>query len=152
MKPPATTTTEDTVLRATDPASALETALERRAEFRDMLAVWLLMRQKEGLKYVRFDDPHLATLTRLCVEADEALVQAASAMRPMNQPETATPARPATEEPPKPRYDVQRRCMTRCQADDDGMCYDATVCPQLRDGEPAKSGRHCPLDTQDEGD
>lgn len=51
----------------------------------------------------------------------------------------------------KPRapvyYNMQQRRMTRCHSDDDGMCFDASVCPQLRDGEPAKSGRHCPLDT-----
>ena len=46
---------------------------------------------------------------------------------------------------PKPRYDPQRRCMTRCQADDDGYC-EWEECPQLRDGEPAATGRHCPLD------
>jgi hypothetical protein len=38
----------------------------------------------------------------------------------------------------------------RCHADNDGECHDATICPQLRDGEPAKTDRHCPLDTWDE--
>lgn len=32
-----------------------------------------------------------------------------------------------------------------CHADRDGDC-DWEGCPQLRDGEPKKSGRHCPLD------
>jgi hypothetical protein len=32
-----------------------------------------------------------------------------------------------------------------CKADRDGDCYHA-ACPQLRDGEPNKSRRHCPLD------
>lgn len=32
-----------------------------------------------------------------------------------------------------------------CRSDRDGDC-DWEGCPQLRDGEPAKSGRHCPLD------
>lgn len=32
----------------------------------------------------------------------------------------------------------------RCQSDRDGDCSHA-ACPQLRDGEPHKSGRHCPL-------
>ena len=76
-------------------------------------------------------------------------------MASLKQQDTAGQAEPVTAEaspPPKPRYDLQRRCMTRCQANDDGMCYDASVCPQLRDGEPARSGRHCPLDTQEEGD
>ncbi len=32
-----------------------------------------------------------------------------------------------------------------CHADRDGECiWDA--CPQIRDGEPAKTRRHCPLD------
>ena len=47
---------------------------------------------------------------------------------------------------PQPRYDPQRRCMTLCQADDDGYC-EWKECPQLRDDEPEKTGRHCPLDT-----
>jgi len=34
---------------------------------------------------------------------------------------------------------------TQCHADSDGECFWAE-CPQLRDGEPAKSRRHCPLD------
>jgi len=41
--------------------------------------------------------------------------------------------------------------LTRCAADQDGDCSHAQ-CPQLRDGEPAKSGRHCPLDTYTEED
>jgi hypothetical protein len=36
-------------------------------------------------------------------------------------------------------------CGLACKSDDDGMCYDPATCPQLRDGEPAKSGRSCPL-------
>jgi hypothetical protein len=42
--------------------------------------------------------------------------------------------------------------LTRCAASrGDGECFH-TQCPQLRDGEPKKSGRHCPLDTQEDGD
>jgi hypothetical protein len=37
----------------------------------------------------------------------------------------------------------------RCHAGSDGDCSDER-CPQLRDGEPARSGRHCPLDVRDE--
>ena len=43
-----------------------------------------------------------------------------------------------------------RRILTRCQAGGDGDCI-AKQCPQLRDGEPRATGRHCPLDN-DEGD
>lgn len=46
---------------------------------------------------------------------------------------------------PPLRYDLSGRRMTRCQSDDDGHC-EFKECPQLRDGEPNKSGRHCPLD------
>lgn len=34
---------------------------------------------------------------------------------------------------------------TPCQADGDGYC-EWLDCPQIRDGEPRKTGRHCPLD------
>lgn len=37
----------------------------------------------------------------------------------------------------------------RCHAQKDGDCGWAD-CPQERDGEPEKSGRHCPLDVRDE--
>lgn len=38
---------------------------------------------------------------------------------------------------------------TRCAAGRDGECGHAQ-CPQLRDGEPRASGRHCPLDVQED--
>lgn len=53
------------------------------------------------------------------------------------------------QEPPRPvdlkpssSYLVGDDC---CHADRDGDCY-WTGCPQIKDGEPHKSGRHCPLD------
>jgi hypothetical protein len=49
------------------------------------------------------------------------------------------------ERPPPQWYDPQRRKLTRCRADDDGMCV-WQDCPQLRDAEPARTGRHCPWD------
>lgn len=33
-----------------------------------------------------------------------------------------------------------------CHAGSDGEC-NWSKCPQIKDGEPEKSGRHCPLDT-----
>jgi|GEM_PF-5987150 hypothetical protein len=36
-----------------------------------------------------------------------------------------------------------------CHADRDGDCEHAD-CPQLRDGEPKATGRHCPLDRRDD--
>jgi hypothetical protein len=41
--------------------------------------------------------------------------------------------------------------LMRCAADRDGECVHAQ-CPQLRDNEPAKSRRHCPLDIREELD
>lgn len=37
------------------------------------------------------------------------------------------------------------RPLTSCAADDDGDC-NHHECPQIRDGEPKRTGRHCPLD------
>jgi len=37
----------------------------------------------------------------------------------------------------------------RCHSDRDGEC-ESTKCPQLEDNEPSNSGRHCPLDNQEE--
>ena len=33
-----------------------------------------------------------------------------------------------------------------CKANRDGEC-DHKICPQIKDGEPNATGRHCPLDT-----
>lgn len=38
--------------------------------------------------------------------------------------------------------------MTLCQADADGECH-WEGCPQIRDAEPVKTGRHCPLDSDE---
>lgn len=53
----------------------------------------------------------------------------------------------APEEKPRPHYNEQERRITNCQAGGDGDCK-WSACPQLRDGEPAASGRHCPLDEE----
>lgn len=46
---------------------------------------------------------------------------------------------------------VDEKPLTRCAADRDGECSHVQ-CPQLRDSEPAATGRHCPLDIhKDEG-
>ena len=37
--------------------------------------------------------------------------------------------------------------LTGCAAGHDGECA-SPLCPQLRDGEPRRSGRHCPLDKE----
>jgi hypothetical protein len=38
-----------------------------------------------------------------------------------------------------------------CHADRDGDCY-WEGCPQVKDGEPDKTGRHCPLDSFGDSD
>ncbi len=48
--------------------------------------------------------------------------------------------RPKNAPAPSPIY-TNGRCAGMC----DGDCY-AIDCPQLLDGEPDKTGRHCPLD------
>lgn len=41
--------------------------------------------------------------------------------------------------------------LTRCAAGRDGEC-NHPQCPQIRDDEPKKSGRHCPVDTETDDD
>ena len=41
--------------------------------------------------------------------------------------------------------------LTRCAASRDGECFHAQ-CPQTKDGEPVKSGRHCPIDNWGDDD
>jgi hypothetical protein len=53
-------------------------------------------------------------------------------------PQPVRPGLPAPLPPEAPR----------CHAGRDGDCNWA-LCPQDRDGEPAATGRHCPLDTHD---
>jgi hypothetical protein len=48
--------------------------------------------------------------------------------------------------PPLKLHWEQRR-MTRCQADEDDCDWEH--CPQIRDGEPRATGRHCPLDREE---
>jgi protein gp37 len=62
-------------------------------------------------------------------------------------PLLSTPAavRFVSAEPLLGPLDLQR-FMERCHANRDGDCR-AKSCPQLRDGEPLRSGRHCPIDT-----
>lgn len=40
--------------------------------------------------------------------------------------------------------------ISTCQAGKDGDCQHV-LCPQLRDGEPHATGRHCPLDIKEGG-
>lgn len=84
-------------------------------------------------------------------EAQRRLLKRAMAtgIRPFHEADVfdalTAKAKGLTDSDPPQRYDAQRRQMTRCQCGDDGDCTWAS-CPQLRDGEPKRSGRHCPLD------
>lgn len=50
------------------------------------------------------------------------------------------------KEPQRPRVCHKvREDLGICHAQMDGDC-DWEICPQIRDGEPWKTGRHCPLD------
>ena len=62
----------------------------------------------------------------------------------------ATPAagRFISAEPLLGPIDIQRWIESCHAARSDGECI-APSCPQLRDGEPARSGRHCPIDDWD---
>lgn len=42
---------------------------------------------------------------------------------------------------------LEKPTVPKCNADNDGDCEWAE-CPQLRDGEPKTSGRHCPYDAE----
>jgi hypothetical protein len=43
----------------------------------------------------------------------------------------------------------EAKTLTRCAANRDGECGHGQ-CPQLRDNEPLATGRHCPLDVEDD--
>lgn len=47
----------------------------------------------------------------------------------------------------KAAYDPDH--LNPCHAEQDGDCF-WRECPQLKDGEPNKSNRHCPLDTEEQ--
>lgn len=46
---------------------------------------------------------------------------------------------------------IWQRPLIRCAAGRDGDCIHPD-CPQNKEGEPAKTGRHCPLDVEDDED
>lgn len=79
------------------------------------------------------------------------LERAAAAFSNGEPPAPKGPEAPAlaSDGTPKPRFSLSQHRMTRCQSDDDGDC-DWEGCPQLRDNEPTRSGRHCPLDKHED--
>jgi hypothetical protein len=93
----------------------------------------------DGLAYTRNPTPYE------CARAIRAL-KSAPAIEPVEG------ASKETEQPqgriafPMPYSKSEKKELARCHADRDGECVHKD-CPQLRDGEPKKSGRHCPLDT-----
>lgn len=54
-------------------------------------------------------------------------------------------SRAASSELVRVAFDPNAAPIERCAAARDGECFHAQ-CPQLKDGEPVKSGRHCPID------
>lgn len=78
-------------------------------------------------------DPHADSLS-------DGAAQCANRIRELKS--SAAPRTAATETPAKP--------LTRCAAGCDGECAHPG-CPQLRDNEPAATGRYCPLDVDKEG-
>jgi len=80
----------------------------------------------------------------------EALARLNRAVRELDKiekPKTTGTRRPATITKPRSLtlYEESLAKKGHCMSDDDGFC-DWPKCPQIRDGEPAKSGRHCPRD------
>jgi|SRR6185436_15923450 len=57
----------------------------------------------------------------------------------------AAKEREPRQEKPIKESASDRYTLSICHAAKDGDC-NWLLCPQIRDGEPAKSGRHCPLD------
>jgi hypothetical protein len=53
----------------------IEAAGALRLERRDMLAAWLLTRQREGVKVVSFDEPQLEALMKLCADAEAQVLR-----------------------------------------------------------------------------
>lgn len=49
------------------------------------------------------------------------------------------------------RREYENRIVELCHGDRDGECH-WVKCPQLADGEPVRSGRHCPLDVDEDED
>lgn len=87
---------------------------------------------------------HAKNHTRLGIHAVMTDVELSSIYRAAL---TAAPTPHATPAQPAAPGDVAQVIpLNQCAADGDGDCEHAQ-CPQLRDGEPHASGRHCPLDT-----
>jgi hypothetical protein len=81
-----------------------------------------------------------AALRKLAARADEDAGTAAWALlRTVTDAPAGGPLRRPVQEPER----VARPEPVGCRAGRDGDCY-WTKCPQLRDGEPRKSGRSCP--------
>lgn len=79
----------------------------------------------------------------LCILHDDDVLTVVNAMTEVGIP-TFTSSKELTS-----NLHWGRRQITLCQADDDDYC-NFDKCPQHRDGEPGKTGRHCPLDCTQE--
>lgn len=87
----------------------------------------------------RLEKTHAKLLARESgpdLDVDQATAAQVASMAHQVHPSMALPSAPA---------------LPRCAAGKDGECAHPH-CPQVRDGEPAASGRHCPLDHAHEDD
>ena len=98
-----------------------------------------------------------AEVKRLLAERDAAIRRAEEAERERDalRTELESLRRACRLGAPDPDGDgllpYQKLPLVRCAAGRDGDCFHPQ-CPQHRDGEPVKSGRHCPIDIREEED
>ncbi len=90
---------------------------------------------------------HLAIMTRRCESAEVTIKEQDELLRQYQE----TICRLSREINDTAPAVLEVRDLQRCAAARDGECNHAQ-CPQLRDGEPENSGRHCPIDNWDEDD
>lgn len=79
------------------------------------------------------------------VSYDQAVAEMTTHQLANQQPGAQPPAMTGREKPEAPTE------LKRCAAGQDGECCHE-LCPQNRDGEPKRSGRHCPLDVAEDDD
>lgn len=94
-----------------------------------------------------------ATVSEADAEADTilaALNAAGYVVTPREPPGCPTPGACSCHgTAPRDEFETRRAAGEHCHGGRDGDCFDAR-CPQLRDGEPVRTGRHCPLDAAED--
>ena len=99
------------------------------------------------------DDLEMGLMTEDCDALCDAVIEVlsrqpveASEKPQMKLQVTAEWLREKIKSDPDVEVEARSGIVERCHADRDGDC-NYPNCPQLRDKEPATSGRHCPIDT-----